>query len=101
MHYEDNVIKVYYCLVPEMSPERLSAPMSPQEQALTPRMLEPVDINTVDVVQEAELSDHSHNGGMPQSSTPMHTPLALSNDDDLTSLSWLQDRNLLKGTFIN
>lgn len=78
-------INVCFLLVPVMSPERSTAPLSPQEQALTPRMLEPMELSSIDV-QEAE-----NNNGIVQSSTP------LTNDDDLTSLAWLQDRNLLKG----
>lgn len=75
-----------------MSPEKSATPLSPQEQALTPRMLDPIDMDSVDVVQEAEPTEN-HNG-LPQSNASS-TPL--SADDDLTSLSWLQDRNLLKG----
>lgn len=76
-------------LVPDMSPERWSGPVSPQEQALTPRMPEPIDMNSLDV-QEAEFTE---NNSDVQSSTP------LTNDDDLTNLAWLQDRNLLKGKY--
>lgn len=79
-----------------MSPERSSSPLSPQ--AVAPRMIK-MEVG-MPVVQEAE-SPHlpAENGHQVQMESNAST-IPVTNDDDLTSLTWLQDKNLLKGNFV-
>lgn len=77
---------VYLHLQVKMSPERLG--YSEEEQVLTPKMSVPASPVAGTPVREAQ--------------SPISILLAVAhnqirNDDDLTSLSWLQDKDILKG----
>lgn len=77
-----------------MSPERSSSPLSPQ--AVAPRMVA-MEVDSVNV-QEAESPSHQvAENGIQVAGESNGSTVPVTNDDDLTSLSWLQDRNLLKG----
>lgn len=75
-----------------MSPERSSSPLPPQ--AVTPRVAK-MEVDSGNV-QEAEAPRENSYQVTLESNV---SATAVTNDDDLTSLSWLQDRNLLKGIF--
>lgn len=77
-----------------MSPERSGSPLPPQ--AVTPRVAK-MEVDSGNV-QEAEAPRENSYQVTLESNV---SATAVTNDDDLTSLSWLQDRNLLKGMNLN
>lgn len=76
-----------------MSPERSSSPLSPQ--AIAPRMIK-MEVDMA-AVQEAESLHPAAENGLQVQMESNASTIPVTNDDDLTSLSWLQDKNLLKG----